>query len=222
MYTTDAIELNVIKLILNPRLSVQIVGMYRPPDRNIHDFNVALGNVLTSLPRSTHVYMVGDMNIDLLDSDPLMEEYCAILQSASYLPIITEPTRITDHSATLIDHIWTNQLHEAVSGVLEVTITDHYPTFLSTYLNIDLTDARMKKTFRDHSESSLDSMKRDLTHFMSNFGEILNLDFQTKSTMFSDNLYEIYNRNCKLRTKYISRTNFLKPWISNEIKRNKL
>ena len=61
-----------------------------------------------------------------------------------YFPIITKPTRITDHSATLINHIWINKLHEAVSGLIEVTITDHYPTFFSTYLNIDLTGALMR------------------------------------------------------------------------------
>ena len=92
-----------------------------------------------------------------------------------------------------------------------MSIADLYPTFLSTYLNVDLTIDLVKKTFRNHSESSLDSMERDVTLFGSNFREILNLDLHTKSTVFCDNLYEIYNRNCKLLTQYISRTNFLKP-----------
>ena len=54
------------------------------------------------------------MNISLLDSDRLIEERCVILQSASYLPIIIEPVRKTDHSVPLIDHIRTDQLRDAI------------------------------------------------------------------------------------------------------------
>ena len=76
------------------------------------------------------------MNIDMFSPYGAMEEYYAIMQSASYLPVITEPTRVTDGTSSLLDHIWTTQLHEVVSGVIDISINDHYPTFLSTYFGI--------------------------------------------------------------------------------------
>ena len=108
---TDAVELNSVALTLNSRLTVHIIGVYRPPAQSINEFNIALGNIAASIPRSKLVYIVGDMNIDLLVPGDLMEEYCATLQSVSYLPGITEPTRVTTNSISLIDHIWTIQLH---------------------------------------------------------------------------------------------------------------
>ena len=39
------------------------------------------------------------------------------------------PTRFTDHSATLIDNIFTNQLDNHVSGVLTNFISDHQILF---------------------------------------------------------------------------------------------
>ena len=53
--------------------------------------------------------LMGDMNYDLLDIDSLSEDlFKDEMFSYSYSPIINHPTRITDDSATCIDHIWTN------------------------------------------------------------------------------------------------------------------
>ena len=42
-----------------------------------------------------------------------------------------QPTRITDHSATLIDNIFFNSLeHFTISGNLIYDLTDHLPNFL--------------------------------------------------------------------------------------------
>ena len=53
---------------------------------------------------------MGYFNIDLLDyeSHHLTEEYINTMNSLSFQPMITKPTRITDHSATLIDHFFFN------------------------------------------------------------------------------------------------------------------
>ena len=52
--------------------------------------------------------------------------------SNSYLPTITKPTRVTTHSATLIDHIFIkyNQSNSYTAGSIEADISDHYPNFI--------------------------------------------------------------------------------------------
>ena len=59
---------------------------------------------------SCEVYITGDINIDFFryNTDNQTSEYLDMLLNLGYLPIITKPTRVTDHSATLIDHIYTN------------------------------------------------------------------------------------------------------------------
>ena len=51
------------------------------------------------------------------------------------MPMITLPTRVTDHSATLIDHIIVNtellkNQGEITSGIIFSDISDHLPNFI--------------------------------------------------------------------------------------------
>ena len=50
------------------------------------------------------------MNINFLkfSEHTQTEEFLDMLYANNILPIITKPTRLTDHTATLIDHIYTN------------------------------------------------------------------------------------------------------------------
>ena len=149
-----------------------------------------------------------------------MEEYSPVMESTSYLPVINEPTRVTENTSTLLDHIWTNQLHEVVSGVIEISITDHFPIFLSTYLDISLTTAPIKKVFRDHLELSIINFKNDIKNYLHSFTMTAGLDVQSRTSHSHNKLYvyEIYDKHCKLKTKYIAKSSLLKPWITNEVK----
>ena len=45
--------------------------------------------------------------------------------------VIKKPTRMTTHSATLIDHIYTNNSQNHITaGILIDDISDHLPTFI--------------------------------------------------------------------------------------------
>ena len=71
------------------------------------------------------------MNIDLLKHHAHQQtgQYVDMLYSYDLLPIITKPTRITSHTATLIDHIYTNTINGLFSGIVTVDISDHLPVF---------------------------------------------------------------------------------------------
>ena len=98
-------------------------------------FNENLKNVIDSIKCSTiPCYLLGDFNINLLNqsSHQATSDFLDILYSGGFIPLISRPTRITGDSATLIDHIYTNNYHVNTSmyqGVLVPDITDHYPVF---------------------------------------------------------------------------------------------
>lgn len=77
------------------------------------------------------LYILGDMNIDFLKYNyhTQTEEYLDMLHSNNISPIITKPTRITNYTATLIDHIYTNNTKQMISGIATIDISDHLPTF---------------------------------------------------------------------------------------------
>ena len=95
-----------------------------------------LENILYQLNRhkNKHIILVGDLNIDLIkhDSDTNSQNLVNITSNHGFLQTISRPTRITDHNASLIDHIYTNQIHNiASSGIITLDISDH----LATYTN---------------------------------------------------------------------------------------
>ena len=78
------------------------------------------------------VFLLGDFNINLLnynDHQPT-NDFLESLASNSFIPYMLHPTRITSHSKTLIDNIFSNYIsHEIVSGNITATISDHLPQF---------------------------------------------------------------------------------------------
>ena len=90
------------------------------------------------------VFLLGDFNINLLnynDHQPT-NDFLDSLASNSFIPYILHPTRITSHSKTLIDNIFSNYIsHEIISGNISATISDHLsPNFhlLLTFCQIFL------------------------------------------------------------------------------------
>ena len=78
--------------------------------------------------------ILGDFNIDLLKFESHLDtdNFLNCLLSSHFLPHIVQPTRITDHSSTLIDNIFFNSLdYPCISGNIIYDLSDHLPNFLA-------------------------------------------------------------------------------------------
>ena len=114
-----------------------IVGViYRPPQCLHDDFLRDIQNILQSpIIQNKHCFLMGDFNVNLLQSNAqgFSHDFIELILSASFLPTITKPTRVTDRSATLIDNIFTNMQDLPLeSGIVVSDISDHYPIFCRT------------------------------------------------------------------------------------------
>ena len=78
-------------------------------------------------------YILGDFNIDLLNSRECNQTFLNTLLSNSFYPSISRPTRIKDDKcATLIDNIFINtHNNQTTSGIWLADITDHLPVFVT-------------------------------------------------------------------------------------------
>ena len=105
---------------------------------------------------------MGDMNIDLLKHHAHQQtgQYVDMLYSYDLLPIITKPTRITGHTATLIDHIYTNTINGLFSGIVTVDISDHLPVFCVA--GTSLKQQCEKLFFKDYSNFNSDLYLHDI------------------------------------------------------------
>lgn len=101
---------------------------------NIQNFMDFLNSTIEKIDRENELSIIlGDFNLDLLklDSHPDTENFLNTLGSLSFQPHILQPTRITNHSQTLIDNIFFNSLeHLTLSGNIVYDLTDHLPNFL--------------------------------------------------------------------------------------------
>ena len=98
-------------------------------DKFLDNLSTCLSD-LTS--KNQTVSLAGEMNINLdkLNRTKRADNYINILISNDLLSLITMPTRVTATSATIIDHMNTNDLkHEVIPFDLKSLNTDHYITF---------------------------------------------------------------------------------------------
>ena len=85
-----------------------------------------------SLIKAEEIQIMGDLNINLLNhtSHNATSNFLNTLLTHSLIPLITLPTRITQTSATLLDHIFSNSDPESKEcGIIYSSLSDHLPVF---------------------------------------------------------------------------------------------
>ena len=87
--------------------SIIIGCIYRHPNGNIEHFIKQYSNILEQMPMDSTCINGGDINIDLLNiNNKDVLSYVTELSLFNFSPKIILPTRITDSTCTLIDHIF--------------------------------------------------------------------------------------------------------------------
>ena len=85
--------------------------IYRHPNGDLNKFFEYFNATIEKINNSNKIRAVmGDFNLDLLKvtSHKESDDFLNIWVSSFFQPQIMQPTRITDHSATLIDNIFFN------------------------------------------------------------------------------------------------------------------
>ena len=131
IYKTHELESTLIETI-KPKKSNIILGV--DPTMDLNEFNDKYVNKLLDniTKENKTTFLLGDFNIDLLkyESHTSTNEFLDSLSSNMILPYILHPNRITVHSKSLIDNIFSDHISkEATCGNLTSAISDHLPQF---------------------------------------------------------------------------------------------
>ena len=109
-----------------------ICNVYRKPGGNVPDIELFIDEFSTLLKkiqyRKHSAFICGDFNIDILklNVNIHISNYFNSIISCGFIPLITLPSRLSDHSHTLIDNILTNNVEpKHISGVLSNQLSDH-------------------------------------------------------------------------------------------------
>ena len=115
---------------------------------------------------NTEYYLMGDLNCDLIATryDNDTRKLVSITDTYGLQQVITEPTRITPTTTTLIDVIFTNCPDRVVcSGVRHISISDHSLVFAYRKLSINRTSRGHNViTYRNFRKFNWENFRNDV------------------------------------------------------------
>ena len=194
--------------------------VYRAPDNNLTTFVKDFDEVLDKITKVNKLcYIMGDFNVNIMNyqTNNLTGQFLDSMYSNLLSPLINRPTRITSHTATLIDNIITNNTDaDSVNGLLFSDISDHLPIF-SIWFDDNFISNHDKSVyyFRDKSEHNLNKFRDMIANY--DWTEIIDLNDPKQAYMkFTDKFSRSMNACLPLKKK-TKKNRFHKPWISNGI-----
>ena len=87
-----------------------------------------LNNFENVLAKNKEIVILGDLNINYILDENLCENQAHFIETLLCCKqLIVEPTRVTQSSQSVIDHIYTTMPHNHLDhGILKYTLSDHY------------------------------------------------------------------------------------------------
>ena len=226
IYKAKELESKFVEIV-NKGSANEVVGViYRHPTMCENEFiDKYMYSIFDKLSKGNKkVYIAGDFNFDLLSMDKHQEttDFFDAMMSNFLLPVINKPTKINRVNNSLIDNIFTNNLHpDTMSGNMCVNFSDgHLPSFLIT-----------PKSNQNHLPKKHNFYMRDMKNFqtdtfLQNYKaidwdsiiEIDNGDVNRSTENFLSKFNVILDDHAPLRRKTQKEyKQMFKPWINNNI-----
>ena len=223
-HVSKNVEICAVEIFDDSCLKTLIIGLYRPPSGNFLEFSNKLNEILESQSNiCDKIFLVGDFNLDYSSNAANVINLKNLMSSFNFFQLIDKKTRMNSHSSncgSIIDHIWINFSENFQSIVMKSNISDHYTIgtkFLSRVRN-----STFLKSFRDHSNSSINALKIDINNLVNRtktkFSQE-NLDLNYELSNFVFEMGCSYDKCCPIRKKSYSIVSTTKPWIDDKIKK---
>ena len=195
-------------------------SMYRAPNTNQKQFLAEYKLFLNQIHESTqHGIILGmDHNLDLLKSarHNVTQEFIECNAKYELTPTITRPTRITRHSATLIDNIFVsnNFLGKYQSTIIVDDLSDHLPCVTIIENEINTKMSKKKIVSRDLRPKNITKLKQELQ--MLEYGDESTRDTNQYFEAFHSDLCRIIDKNCPIKERMIPAHKFrVVPWLTS-------
>ena len=143
----------------NTEKTVIVGNVYRSPSNSTQKFLDLYEHILQKLDKhkTKQVIISGDFNIDLIkhETDTFSQNLLDLTTKYGLAQTISRPTRITDTSATLIDHVYTNMISKVVTtSVITLDLTDHLATSITVSLDANFDSTKWNKIGRIYSKEN--------------------------------------------------------------------
>ena len=203
-----------------------IGGIYRPPgNRYVDGFYNKLENILNSpAVINKKIIIAGDLNINLLNTNDIKtKNLINSMNSFNMNPLITLPTRYSLNNdknrlrLTLIDHIFSNINLPTKNGVIEYTMSDHYPNFSLFQYFFKSSPQYTYSTFRNFSVTNKSKFIENIRNADFNVQPNDSLGLSEITSEFINKIENIFNKCFPICKKRISVKRLNSPWLSNAL-----
>lgn len=216
----DTIETCSISLTIN-NINYILMGMYRPHSDSQENFTSYLENLLNgSISARTNLIIMGDFNINLIQTSDSVNNFLNSMHSNNFLPLISKPTRLVNQLPhSLIDHIWVNGTiaNKFESGIILHDITDHLPIFLKFPIVAPtiISNSKVKVSFRLINSETKTKFKNAIAEF--NWQSIENENLHVYTENLIRKINEIFMKCCPLKVKEVPQKRIDSPWLNSRI-----
>ncbi len=189
--------------------------VYRPPNSLAYRWNILRSMLDEAEPNLFNkMLLVGDLNDDLLPGLPC--PLLNIIESYELHQFISEPTRVTPTSATLLDPIISNcpdMIRKA--GVIMPFSSDHHGTFAQLQFKVPHQKC-YKKTVWKYDNVNFDGLKQDLAS--TDWGTLfINDDIDITTTNVTDHILKLCDKHIPHKEILVRPSD--PPWLTTDVKR---
>ena len=216
---TGTIEAICIEVKKPKAKAFAILASYRPPGSQDSHFFQTIETAIAKLDsEDKEVIIIGDLNCNFLAARPdrNTENLKSIIEVYQMKQLISEPTRLTESSQTLIDVILTNKPNRIVSsGVLHVSISDHSLIYTVRKISVPTQNNHKYQSMRSFKKFNSDSFRNDLKNQSWNTLLMIN-DPNEMWKAWKEMFLPVADKHAPLKLKRIK--NKPSPWITTKVK----
>ena len=153
-------EIIWLELHLN-RKRILLGNIYKPPHTDVNAIRNLGYHLERVIAERKEVVLMGDLNCNMLVPSHQVDELLLIIENCNLSQLITEPTRTTDRSSTLIDLIFTtNPEMFSGTGTLALTSSDHQMIYGEWSKRLTVSES--VSVVRSYKRCSIDDLMSDL------------------------------------------------------------
>ena len=217
-----------VEIVIGKR-KVMLGVLYRRPNQSVHDCESFIDNLQENLSqvvarKPDSIFLLGDLNdrCTTWNSDhahsELKNNLLNLVLNNDLTQIIDEPTRITSHSATLLDLIITDSPgYVSNSGVCEpIADSDHCTTYCRTTFGYNV-DKPYTRTFYDYNKANFTDLNTAIAQ--SPLQTLLYAvdDVNDATAIFYDIINDISKTHIPSNTVLVRPKD--KPWMTGRVKK---
>ena len=210
--STKDLESQWVSISQKPNKTILLGNLYRPPQGDAKKCIEIIENKLSDINlQKTEVILMGDLNIDLMDSrNNIGKDLVNTMKQLGLRQLIKNPTRYSQNKNSCLDLFFTNSDIIANSGVCNLNISDHQMILL-TRKKIKLHKQKcdfIGRSYRNYNKETFQDriIQSDWT-FLDN-----DLAIQDQWNNWLSNICKILDDMCPIKTFKIKQIK--QPWIT--------